>query len=298
MNKDQRPHYTQPVKSPDSDDYQYLIEAALNEDAPEGDVTSESIFDRGQTGSARIVSRETGILCGRPVVEAYCKRFRETTGHAVEISFVLNDGDAFQKGDTIAGFSGPVAGLLRAERPVLNFLQYLSGISSTVSAAAGLAPDGIYILDTRKTLPGYRKLAKYAVYTGGGTNHRISLSDMAMVKDNHIAAAGNIEKAVSKIRAKHPDVPVEVEVDSVSQIAEALSVQPDVILLDNMNEEQIREAAELIRSRSGDRVFIEVSGGFTPERLKELAGIGKAGVSMGYLTHTTRFLDLSLEFEI
>lgn len=198
----------------------------------------------------------------------------------------------------LARIRGPVVDLLRLERIILNFLQYLSGISTVVRAAVDRAGAEIAVLDTRKTLPGYRRLAKYAVYCGGGTNHRINLSDMAMIKDNHIAAAGGIRPAVESIRAARPEIPLEVEVDTLEQLREALELEPGFVLLDNMRGELLEQAVALVRERPADRrPFIEISGGVRPEDLPGLRHLGPLGVSMGFLTHTTAFLDLSLEFD-
>ena len=300
MGADPRPHYTNPVTEIRPEDCQALIRMALAEDAPEGDVTSEPIFPPSQRGGARVVSRVSGVLCGRPVVDQLLAEDRERVGleRAVTVQWNQSDGDAFQPGDALARFEGPVADLLRLERIILNFLQYLSGISSVVRSAVDQAGPAVAVLDTRKTLPGYRRLAKYAVYQGGGTNHRIHLSDMAMIKDNHIAAAGGITAAVEKIRAARPDVPLEIEVDTLEQLTEALDQKPDTVLLDNMRGDRLERAVALIRERpEGERPFIEISGGVRPEDLPGLRALGPLGVSMGHLTHTTAFLDLSMEFE-
>tara|TARA_Y100001937_G_scaffold128230_4_gene203381 strand:+ start:88889 stop:89710 length:822 start_codon:yes stop_codon:yes gene_type:complete len=273
-----------------------LIDLAILEDAPAGDPTSEAIFSADQTSSALLIPREPGVFCGNAISLHLLDRFKTITGYSLTLDSYLKDGESFEKEQKLMQLSGSLRGLLRLERPFLNFLQYLSGIATTVRKAVEAAGDGIDILDTRKTLPGYRKLAKYAVYCGGGTNHRIHLSDMAMIKDNHVQAAGSISAAAGRIRSQFPDLPVDLEIDSLDQLQEALEQKPDVILLDNMNGEQIREAARRIREYS-DGIRIEVSGGWTPDMLKDLKDAGPLGVSMGYITHTTRFLDLSLEMQ-
>ncbi len=291
-----RPHYTHPVKELRREDVEQLIRLAIAEDAPEGDVTSESIFDRKETAFAAIVSRENGVFCGMAISRALFEIFHEMTGYDLMIVQSLRDGYRFQAGDTLLSIEGSLPGILRIERPLLNFLQYLSGIASTTAAVVEKAGPGIAILDTRKTLPGYRRAAKYAVYCGGGTNHRIHLSDMAMIKDNHIEAAGSITLAAERIRSAHPSVPLEIEIDRLDQLEEALSCRPKVLLLDNMDVEQVRRALERVQQVPvADRPLIELSGGWKPERFGELAGLQGIGISMGYLTHTTRFLDLSLE---
>lgn len=293
---DRRPHYTNPARELRLEDVETLIRLAIAEDAPEGDVTSESIFDKKETAFATIVSREEGVFCGMALSRYLFDLFREMTGYDLMIVQTLRDGDRFSAGDTLLSMEGSLPGILRIERPLLNFLQYLSGIASTAAAVVAKAGPDIAILDTRKTLPGYRRAAKYAVYCGGGTNHRIHLSDMAMIKDNHVEAAGSITLAVERIRAAHPSVPLEIEIDRLDQLDEALSCRPRVLLLDNMDTAKIRRAIEQIETLPvDDRPFIELSGGWKPERFPELAGLKGIGISMGYLTHTTRFLDLSLE---
>lgn len=293
---DERRHYTAPVTTLSRDDCDAMIRLALEEDAPEGDPTSESIFDKNTISRAVIRTRENGILCGMKFAEYLIEFFIKESGLRLKIEYWMADGSAFKTGEIICEISGPVRGLLRVERPILNFLQYLSGISTRTAQAVELAGPGISVLDTRKTIPGYRKASKYAVYCGGGTNHRINLSEMAMIKDNHIAAAGSIRSAVEKIRKGHPDLPIEIEVESIEQLKEALTQHPKVILLDNMSVESIRQCAELIRKEpESHRPFIEVSGGWRPDQLHTLHEFAPIGVSMGYLTHTTRFLDFSLE---
>lgn len=273
-----------------------MLDLAIREDAPSGDPTSESIFDESENCTAILVPREEGVFCGTAVAELLVQRFENLTGYSIHFHPWFRDGQEFVKGQKLAELKGSLRGVLRLERPFLNFVQYLSGISTTVHKAVKSAGDTVQILDTRKTLPGYRKLAKYAVYCGGGTNHRIHLSDMAMIKDNHIHAAGSISRAVEKIRSNHPALPIDLEIDELSQLEEAIEQSPDVILLDNMNADQIHEAVQRIRS-SGKDIRIEVSGGWKPEMLAELKDVGSLGVSMGYITHTTRFLDLSLEMQ-
>lgn len=297
-----RQHFTSPVASIQPEDCDALIRLAIAEDAPAGDPTSEDIFTPQMRTTARLVARESGVLCGMPLVLRLLDLFEKETGYKVELVSSDKDGDHFERGSVLLTLKGPVVGILRLERLLLNFLQYLSGIATTTSDAVRSAPPGVFILDTRKTLPGYRRLAKYAVYTGGGTNHRIHLSEMAMIKDNHVAAAGGIRNAVDSIRAKHPQLPIEIEVDRVEQIPEALSLSPRVILLDNMTADTVRAAvakiASICKTSGAMPPIVEVSGGWTPSRISELNSIElPVGVSMGFLTHTTRFLDLSLEVD-
>lgn len=293
-----RPHYTKPISKLERSDVEALIRLAISEDAPSGDVTSESIFDSEATAFAAVVAREAGFYCGQAISRYLIEIFAEMTGYDLLVIQNLNDGSQFESGDTLLKMKGSLRGILRIERPLLNFLQYLSGIATTTASIVKQSGPDIAILDTRKTLPGYRYAAKYAVYCGGGTNHRIHLSDMAMIKDNHIVAAGSITMAAQRVKNKHSTIPIEIEIDRLDQLDEALSCQPKVILLDNMTLDQVKIAISRVEQvNKKDRPFIELSGGFTPDRFSELAELKGIGVSMGYLTHTTRFLDLGLEIE-
>jgi nicotinate-nucleotide pyrophosphorylase (carboxylating) len=293
MNRDPR-HYTSPVSTIVRADCETLIRLSIQEDAPAGDPTTEAIFPLDTLGKAVVIAREGGTLCGGILLDHLRQIFKEETGLSVSIRPKKGDGDSFEPEDILFELEGHLRGLLRIERVFLNFIQYLSGISTTVSRTVREAGSDIYILDTRKTLPGYRRLAKYAVFCGGGGNHRTDLSDMAMIKDNHIAAAGGIRPAIRKIRERFPGLMVEIEVEDLDGLREALGEKPDVILLDNMDVERIKEAIVIARTGS-PTTRIEVSGGWTPEKLRLLSGSGPIYVSMGFLTHTTRFLDLSME---
>lgn len=264
---------------------------AWDEDCPDQDITSVSLFSPGQKASANLNAREEGVLCGRGVAEV----LSALSGGDLQFEFHFSDGDRFRKGDTIAEIKGSLLSLLRVERILLNFLQYLSGIASTTRTVVDrYGSKGIMILDTRKTLPGYRKLAKYAVYCGGGSNHRLDLSEMAMIKDNHLALFETAKIPVQKIRNDFPGRLVELEIDSLAQLEDALEAGPDVLMLDNFSIEDTRIAYRKAKEKNPD-IFIECSGGITPEKLDALAEFPGVGVSMGYLTHTTRFLDLGLD---
>ena len=294
----ERPHYTKPVTQILRSDCETLIRLALLEDAPNGDPSSESIFSQNEFGSARALAREDGTFCGRAVLEHLLEIDKEINNSNVSIIRSLNDGDCFKKGDIILELKGKFRNILRLERIILNFIQYLSSISTNVTQALSNVDKDIAIVDTRKTLPGYRKLAKYAAYVAGGTNHRIDLSSMVMIKDNHIAASGGIALAAKRVREKRPDLPLEIEVDNLEQIPEALECRPKVILLDNMDRKTIEKAIQIIQGvPEAERPFIEVSGGWTPDRLSDLNGLGRLGVSMGYLTHTTRFVNMTMEVD-
>ena len=283
--------YTNPVDKLHPNDFYPLLKMAIEEDCPENDITSESIFSESDWGKASLISREDGILSGTGVLLA----IQEIYGSSFRVTQFILEGQPIFRGDEIAKLEAPTRLLLRMERILLNFIQYLSGISSTVQKLVVQYPN-LLILDTRKTLPGYRRLVKYAVYMGGGANHRIHLSDMALIKDNHIALCGSITKTIMSIRNKFPQKKIEIEIDTLSQLQEAISCSPDIIMLDNFSNQDTRDAINLIRS-SGLKIRIECSGGVTPEKLKFLSEFGEIGVSMGYLTHTTRFMDIGLDIE-
>ncbi|MDF3821307.1 carboxylating nicotinate-nucleotide diphosphorylase [Leptospira sp. 96542] len=281
--------YTEPITKIETKDFDALVSLALAEDLPEGDITTDSLFTKDETCSANLVAREFGVLCGTQVIECLISKTKSNLLWHQS----LQDGAKLQRGSLIGRFEGSLANLLKMERILLNFIQYLSGISTNACKVKDLYPN-LLILDTRKTLPGYRKLAKYAVYIGGGANHRIHLSDMAMLKDNHIHKAGSIENAVAFIRTKNPGKKIELEIDGLFQLEEAIRSKPDIILLDNFNEADTTTAINKIKSEAPE-VRIECSGGITPEKLQFLSKFSDIGVSMGYLTHTVKFLDIGLD---
>ncbi len=300
-----RYHYTQPITHIKKEDVEKLILLAFYEDAPFGDVTSETIFTKNQYAKAILLSKTEGVFCGKEISKIVIELFNKEFEYHIVIQESLQDGSIFKKNQHLMKLYGELPGLLRLERVLLNFVQYLSGISTltyeTVQKAKEINPN-IYILDTRKTLPGYRKLAKYAVYCGGGNNHRIHLSEMAMIKDNHIIAQSNIHEAIKKIKDQYPNIKIEVEVDNISQIEEAIINGIDVILLDNMSIETIEEAIEKIfkfcQEKQIQPPLIEISGGWRPEDLYLLKNIKHPiGISMGFLTHSAKFLDICMEIE-
>ncbi|MCB1191470.1 MAG: carboxylating nicotinate-nucleotide diphosphorylase [Leptospiraceae bacterium] len=284
---------TQPIDNLSSSDYAFLVKFALQEDCPEKDITSEAIFSSDQICKADLIFREEGILCGTGVLD----ELRQQTNNQFTIQLLKSDGDKISSSETIAILSGNLNIILRIERVLLNFIQYLSGIATETNRIVRKYPN-IMILDTRKTLPGYRKLVKYAVYSGGGANHRINLSDMALIKDNHVAMSGSILQAVQKIKDNFPGKKIELEVDEFDQLEEAIRAKPDIIMLDNFSIENTKKAIDFIRQNQAD-ITIECSGGITPEKLDKLSNmnVDNLGVSMGYLTHTTRFLDLTLDIK-
>jgi nicotinate-nucleotide pyrophosphorylase (carboxylating) len=267
-----------------------IIKAAIQEDMPQGDITSESVVQAAALSDAILLAKEDGILAGLPVA----RRVFEIVDPRVEFRGELADGGAFRKDDILARLKGPTISLLKSERTALNFLQRLSGIATAtrrfVDAVAGTKAR---ILDTRKTTPGLRLLEKYAVRMGGGQNHRFGLSDMVLIKDNHLRHVGSITEAVRRARAKAPSgLKVEVEVTNIDEAREALAAGADIVMLDNMTLDQMKEVVAL----DAGRTPLEVSGKVTLERVREIAAIGVDDISVGALTHSSRALDISLEF--
>ncbi len=264
-----------------------LISMALEEDAGRGDVTSEAIFPPSHTSEAVIVAKESGIICGLPLIAWIF----ETLGEDVSLRFHAEEGASIQEGEEILHMTGRTVALLVAERTILNFLQHLSGIATVSNTLARKHGSSLRIMDTRKTLPGWRRLQKYAVATGGLHNHRYDLGSGVLIKDNHITAAGSITAAVEAVRKYAPhSLVIEVEVSTLEELDEAAQAGAGAVLLDNMDDEQIVEA---VRRYKG-RVFLEASGAVTEDRLEALAATGVDGVSMGLLTHTVKPLDLSM----
>lgn len=266
---------------------QPIIELAVAEDIGPGDATSEAAIAYDQSLSGTIVVKESGVIAGLPVAKAVFERVNAL----LRFSAHLQDGAVVQAGDVIAEVSGPGRSLLAAERIALNFLQHLSGIA-TFTQAFVRAVEGTKatILDTRKTHPGYRILEKYAVRMGGGQNHRCSLYDMILIKDNHIVAAGGISAAVEKARAAYPDLPIEVEVERMDQLEETLTLDLDRIMLDNMNLEEMREAVRLAAGQTP----LEASGNVDLTYVASVAATGVDYISIGALTHSAPALDISM----
>ncbi len=267
-----------------------LIEAALREDAPAGDVTSESLFPPELQCRAILLAKQDGVLAG---LEIAARVF-----HIVEPRTSFNrlarDGEAFRAGQVLAEIEGPAVALLKAERTALNFLQRLSGVATaTRRYADAVAGTKTKILDTRKTTPGLRALEKYAVRMGGGVNHRSGLSDMVLIKDNHLKLAPGIAAAVAAARRRvGRRLKIEVEAETFAQAREALESRADMIMLDNMSLPAMRRIVAWI----GGRVPVEVSGGVDLAKLKKIVSLGVDFVSIGRLTHSAPAVDLSLEF--
>jgi nicotinate-nucleotide pyrophosphorylase (carboxylating) len=271
-----------------------LVSMALEEDAPTGDLTSQALIPQNAVVRAQLVAREAGVLSGEDLFAAAMS----LTDPAIKTQFVLHDGDRFEADAVLATVQGPARGVLQAERVALNFIQRMSGIATVtaryVAAAAGTKAR---IVDTRKTTPGLRLIERYAVRCGGGYNHRFSLSEAVMAKDNHLAALAasgesDLPAALTAMRAGLPHtVHVEVEVDRAEQIEPVLSGGADSILLDNFTIDQLRSAVVQIAGRA----LVEASGGITLERIPQIAATGVDIISVGALTHSTRSLDLGLD---
>lgn len=266
----------------------HLIDLALDEDAGLGDVTSRAIFPAKHTSRAFIEAGHDLVVCGLHVAAAVFTK----VDPALKVTLTATDGDRVKKGGVILRVVGPTASLLTAERTALNFIQRLSGIATlSRKFAAAVAGTGVRIVDTRKTMPAFRALEKYAVRCGGCFNHRSSLGEHVLIKDNHIAAAGSLTKAVKLCRAAAPHLAkIEVEAKTLAEVREAVRAAADVILLDNMSPALVRNAVALI----GGAALIEISGGVRYETLRDYALPGVDVISVGALTHSAPAADLSL----
>lgn len=278
----------------DEADVRRVVRAALDEDFRHGpDVTSAAVLPPGAVTSARIVARADGVLAGLPVAAQVLR----CAAPGVVMAARAADGDRVRAGLTVADLSGPLAELLGAERTMLNFLTHLSGVATLTRAwVDAVAGTGAAIRDTRKTLPGLRALEKYAVRQGGGVNHRLGLGDAALIKDNHVAFSGGTGAAYRAVRAAFPDVAVEVECDTVAQVADALAAGARTILLDNMPLPSLREAVALAREHPG--VLLEASGGLTLASARDVARTGVDYLAVGALTHSAPVLDLALDVSL
>ncbi len=265
-----------------------VVEEALREDIGAGDITSLLVVPAGARAVAEVLAREGGVVAGLPVAEM---AFRKTDP-GVEIRRLAPEGSAVRPGDSILEVEGEARGIFAAERVALNFLQHLSGIATlTARFVAAVAPNAAEIYDTRKTLPGLRELEKYAVAVGGGVNHRFGLFDGVLIKDNHIKVAGGVRGAVLAARAGRPDLPIEVEVETLDELEEALEAGAEIVLLDNMKPAELREAVK----RAAGRAILEASGGITLENVAEIAKTGVDRISIGAITQGAKPLDFSLE---
>jgi len=271
-------------------DVESLILRALAEDLDGGvDVTTVSTVPSDQRGRLAFVPRAAGVIAGLPVAAAV---FDVVCGDDVEIDLPIADGTPIQSGVEVLVVRGKTHDLLRAERPALNLICHLSGIATvTARWVHEVAGTGARVRDTRKTTPGLRGLEKYAVRAGGGENHRMSLSDAALVKDNHVLAAGGVAEAFAAVRESFPAVPVEVEVDDLTQFEEALEAGADVILLDNFSVSDLTEAVR----RNAGRAELEASGGLTLDSAAAVAATGVDYLAVGALTHSAAILDVGAD---
>lgn len=270
-------------------DYRDLVRRALNEDLATSDVTTSAIVGQNDRASGTFIAKGACTISGLDVAQ---EAFRQLDSDAVG-KFNVDDGDECAAGSTIGLITGRARALLSGERTALNFLQHLSGISTLAREFVRASGGRITILDTRKTTPTLRILEKYAVRMGGATNHRMSLNDGVLIKDNHISLGGGIARAVEQVRAFRSRMTVEVEVETLKQVEQALEAGADILLLDNMNTDDIREAVRLSRGRAKT----EISGGVTLARLPELASTGADYVSIGALTHSAPAVDISFEIQ-
>ncbi|MEX0609393.1 MAG: carboxylating nicotinate-nucleotide diphosphorylase [Balneolaceae bacterium] len=268
-----------------------ILSKAFTEDIGMGDLTTNSIFPSSASAKGIYTAKADGVLAGLEVIEAGYKLLESSS----KIKLLKNDGEQVSKGETIAEVESTVRALLTGERVILNLLQHASGIATaTKNVIDVLDDDTITITDTRKTLPGLRALQKFAVRCGGGKNHRFRLDDGVMIKDNHIKAAGSISKAVelAKKFTGHM-VKIEVETESEKQVLEAVEAKADVIMLDNRSAEEVKELVKLIPNH----IIVEVSGGITPENIAAYRGCGANIISLGWLTHSVKALDISFNLK-
>ncbi|MFP3351544.1 carboxylating nicotinate-nucleotide diphosphorylase [Pseudoalteromonas sp. SIMBA_153] len=271
-----------------------LVTLALDEDlnyqsAKQGDITAQ-LIPQAEQANAKVITREDCIFCGKDLIIEVFKQ----VDPSVVINICVNDGDFVSANSTLFTASGSARAILTAERTALNFVQTLSGTATTTAHyVKELSGTSTQLLDTRKTIPGLRALQKYAVKCGGGANHRIGLFDAFLIKENHIAACGGINNAVAQAKLNHADKPIEVEVESFDELEQAINAGADIIMLDNFNPEQIRQAVSITNKRAK----LEVSGNMTLETLKAYSQAGVDFISSGALTKNLQSIDLSMRFE-
>ena len=266
-----------------------MILLALKEDITFGDISSDAVLPKAVMGSVELIAKQDGVIAGLPVF----KRVFELIDGSIDIKFMVADGDLVHSGEKLAVLRGDLHSLLSGERTALNYLQHMSGIATyTRSMADILEGSGIKLLDTRKTTPCNRIFEKYAVKIGGGNNHRFNLSDGVMLKDNHIAAAGGIKNAVAMAKKEVSFVrKIEVEVENLNMVREAVEAGADIIMLDNMDYETMKEALKIIDGKAET----ECSGNVTAENVAKLAALGVNYISSGALTHSAPILDISMK---
>jgi len=268
-----------------------LIKLAIAEDICTGDITSQSIFTNNQQQTAYFISKSSGVIAGLPLAEIIFKKIDAT----IIFEALVCEGEFVKPKTKLAKIIGNYKSLLGAERIALNFIQRLSGIATeTAQYIKKTKGTKAQVLDTRKTLPGFRLLDKYAIKVGGGTNHRMGLYDMVMLKENHIEVAGGITKAVAQVRKKiNSNIKIEVETKDIKEVKEALTNKVDVIMLDNMSLDMMREAVKIIDGQ----IKVEASGNMTLNRIAEVAATGVDFISVGALTHSVKAFDISMLIE-
>lgn len=267
-----------------------LVAAAISEDLADGvDVTTAATVPLTQRATLDLVTRQAGTVAGLLVAAAVFDVVAARAGRRVEVEAHCRDGDRVEAGQRLLSVSGATHDLLIAERTALNLVGHMSGVATATRVWADvLEGTATRVRDTRKTMPFLRSLEKYAVRCGGGVNHRMSLSDAALIKDNHVMAAGGVAEAFAAVRREYPDLPVEVEVDSLAQLREAIDVGADLVLLDNFELDQMREAVQV----AGGKVKLEASGGLRAEDARTIAATGVDFVAVGSLTHSAPWLDI------
>jgi len=265
-----------------------IIVNALHEDMPYGDVTVDNLIPENEISEAKLIAKADGIISG---IEVF-KRVFDLIDNSVQINLLVKDGDKVSNKQLLATLKGKTQTLLKGERTALNLLQRMSGIATETNKYVLKCVKPCEILDTRKTMPNLRILDKKAVKDGGGTNHRYCLSDMVMIKDNHIDACGSITNAVKLAKEKTSGVKIEVEVETLEQFNEALNTECDIIMLDNMSNENMLECVKI----NNHNKKLEASGNMTLERIEEVSKLGVDYISVGALTHSVKALDISLKF--
>lgn len=270
--------------------YREIVEHALVEDRARTDITSDAIVPADRQARGVFLAKQSCVVSGLDVV-------RETflqVNPAVTFLAHTRDGELCDAGAHLAEIEGPARSILAAERTALNFLQHLSGIATLTRRFVDASAGRITILDTRKTVPTLRALAKYAVRCGGARNHRFGLHDGVLIKDNHIRVAGGIAEAVRRVRERHYPLPVEVEAQSLREVDEAIAAGADIVMLDNLSDDEMKDAV----ARIAGRARVEISGGVTLDRIPALAQLGADCVSVGVLTHSAAAVDISLEIDV
>ena len=274
-----------------------VVKLALEEDCAYNDVTSKSLSLKNKFASAQLIAKDNGIICG---IDAF-KHVLLKLDKKFKFKVFFKDGQTVKKGDIILTLKGPAAPLLAGERTALNFIQKLSGIATTTNKFVKIVKGstaGIY--DTRKTLPGFRNISKYAVRCGGGKNHRMNLSDMVLIKDNHLALIDDLTKKVKEIRKKYKKLKVLIECEHEQHVKNAIAAGADIIMLDNMKQPLLKRMVKFIRNSSTKtyKPLIEISGGVNFQTIKNYAKLGIERISIGMITHSAPSLDISLEVEV